>query len=424
MSDKDRFFKIPIAALVKKLPPKFGFTKLNLSQQAMVDGLEDHRFWVHISARRTGKSICAAILALAKLLEPNSQVVVVAPNYTLSSIIWEYVVELIEHFQLETKRFNQKDHVIHLENNSTFRLFSANNRTSLVGRAMHLLIIDEAAIIPDDEYFTRDLRPALSTYEGSRALFITTPRGKKNYIYEYYIRGQNDDPLSDWGSGRYPWHVNPGLKQNDIDDARRTLSEALFAQEYLCDFILFEGQIYKLKEDHLQDYSKQGIIPGSNRLTFIAGLDMGFRDATAFVVCATDGTNWWVVDSYSGSEGTTDTHAQEILKFQKIYNIDSIYIDTAAQQTKVDLAYQYDIVCTNANKSVNDGIACLQVLVANGQLLFDEKARDCFESLMGYRWNPKTTEPKPIHDDNSHYADALRYAIYTYTMSSAMSITM
>ncbi len=424
MSDQDRFFKIPIKALVKRLPPKFGFTKLNTSQEAMVEGLENHRFWVHISARRTGKSICAAILALAKLLEPNSQVVVVAPNYTLSSIIWEYVVELIEHFQLETKRFNQKDHVIHLENNSTFRLFSANNRTSLVGRAMHLLIVDEAAIIPEDEFFTRDLRPALSTYEGSRALFITTPRGKKNYIYEYYLRGQNDDPTSEWGSGKYAWHVNPALKQKDIDEARSTMTEALFSQEYLCDFILFEGQIYALKEGHLQDLTQYNITPQNHRLSFIGGLDMGFRDATAFVVCATDGHNWWVVDCYSGVEGTTATHAAEIKRLQEKYNIETIYIDSAAQQTKVDLAYEYDIVCNDAKKSVNDGIASVQVLVANNRLLFDNNARDCFESLSGYRWNPKTAEPKPIHDENSHYADALRYAIYTHTMASAISITM
>ena len=60
---------------------------------------------------------------------------------------------------------------------------SANNRDSLVGRAANLLIVDEAAIIPNDEYFTRDLRPALSTFTDSRCLWISTPRGKGNYLY-------------------------------------------------------------------------------------------------------------------------------------------------------------------------------------------------------------------------------------------------
>ena len=148
----DNYFKVPVDKLTAKLPAKFGFTEFNPSQAAMLQGLEDNRFWVHISARRTGKSSAAAVLALAKLLEPNQQVLVVAPDYNLSSIIWDYTTELIQAFGIETKRLNLKDRVVRLVNDSTFRLLSANNRSSLVGRAANLLIVDEAAIIPDDEY--------------------------------------------------------------------------------------------------------------------------------------------------------------------------------------------------------------------------------------------------------------------------------
>ena len=74
----DNFFKIPIDKLLNKLPTPVVF---NESQQAMFDGLNENRFFVNISARRTGKSYAAAILAFAKLLEPGQQVMVVAPNY-------------------------------------------------------------------------------------------------------------------------------------------------------------------------------------------------------------------------------------------------------------------------------------------------------------------------------------------------------
>ena len=194
---EEKFFKIPVEKLLERIAvgQSKGIT-FNESQWGMVDGLENYRFWTHISARRTGKSLAAGILALAKLLEPGTQVMVVAPNFTLSSIIWDYVTDMIRNLQLEVDRFNQKDKIVKLINGSTFRLLSANNRDSLVGRAAHLIIVDEAAIIPDDEYFTRDLRPALSTYPDSRALFISTPRGKTNYLYDYYLRGQNDELLA------------------------------------------------------------------------------------------------------------------------------------------------------------------------------------------------------------------------------------
>ena len=179
------FFRLPIDKLLSKLPVP---TEFNESQQAMIDGLNENRFFVHIAGRRTGKSYGAAILAFAKLLEPGQQVMVVAPNFSLSSIIWDYVTDLIKQMELEVDKFNQKDKVVKLVNGSIFRLLSANNRDSLVGRAANLLIVDEAAIIPNDEYFTRDLRPALSTFKDSRCLWISTPRGKATYLQKMLMK--------------------------------------------------------------------------------------------------------------------------------------------------------------------------------------------------------------------------------------------
>ena len=78
------FFRLSIDKLLTKLPTPVQF---NESQKAMIDGLNENRFFVHIAARRTGKSYAAAILAFGKLLEPGQQVMVVAPNFSLSSII-------------------------------------------------------------------------------------------------------------------------------------------------------------------------------------------------------------------------------------------------------------------------------------------------------------------------------------------------
>ena len=135
----DKFFRIKIQRLLDKLPTPVQF---NESQWAMVENLDSSRFCVHIAARRTGKSYAAAILAFAKLLEPGQQVMVVAPNFSLSSIIWDYVGDLIKQLEIEVDRYNQKDKVIKLINGSIFRLLSANNRDSLVGRAANLLIVD------------------------------------------------------------------------------------------------------------------------------------------------------------------------------------------------------------------------------------------------------------------------------------------
>ena len=412
------YFKIPIDRLLQKLiVNQNNGIQFNVSQWDMALGLDEHRFWVHISARRTGKSLGAAVLAFAKLLEPNQQVMIVAPNFSLSSIIWDYTTDIIKNLQIEVERFNQKDKVVRLINGSTFRLLSANNRDSLVGRAANLLIIDEAAIIDDDEYFTRDLRPALSTFEDSRALFISTPRGKGNYLYNYFLRGE-DLEYPEWGSTLHTWRANSFLQEKDIEEAKRTITRKLFAQEYECEWTTTELQVYELTEDkHLIDLSH--IQARDRRYEFIAGLDVGYRDENVFLVIATDGEMYYVLDEYVSNETTTSSLAEEIQEKIDDWGVDSIYIDSAAQQLKADLAYDYDIYCENAIKSVNDGIAAVQVLVENNKLQFHlDNCGHSFSSLSSYKWNPRTENPKPIHDWASHASDALRYAIYTHQKRS------
>jgi len=411
----NKFFKIKIQRLLDRLPTPVQF---NESQWAMVENLDQSRFCVHIAARRTGKSYAAAILAFAKLLEPGQQVMVVAPNFSLSSIIWDYVTDLIRQLDIEVERFNQKDKVVKLINGSVFRLLSANNRDSLVGRAANLLIVDEAAIIPNDEYFTRDLRPALSTFTDSRCLWISTPRGKGNYLYDYYLRGA-DPEYPDWTSSIHNWRANPLLSETDVEEARRTITKALYLQEYECEWTTTESQIYLDldEEKHIGDYI------GERFAEVIGGLDVGYRDENVFVVIGTDGENYFIVDEFISKESTTSELASEIQEKINEWGIDTIYIDSAAQQVKADFAYDYDIYCENAIKSVNDGINSLQVLIEQDRLFFDtEGARHTFSAMAAYKWNPNTENPKPIHDWASHPCDAVRYAIYTHQKMSNITI--
>jgi PBSX family phage terminase large subunit len=409
------FFKIPVDKLLQRLPTPVEF---NESQWAMINGLAENRFWVHIAGRRTGKSYSAAILAFSKLLEPGQQVMVVAPNFSLSSIIWDYVTDLIKLMNIEVEKFNQKDKVVKLINGSIFRLLSANNRDSLVGRAANLLIIDEAAIIPNDEYFIRDLRPALSTFKDSRCLWISTPRGKGNYLYDYYMRGQNPE-YEDWGSAVYTWRSNPRLSEKDVMEAKRSMTRALFAQEYECEWTTTESQIYETisEEKHVGSYQTHRFVE------VIAGLDVGYRDENVFVVIGFDGERYYVIDEYISKESTTSALASVILEKIDEWRIDNIYIDSAAQQVKADFAYDYDINTTNAIKSVNDGINFVQSLIENDKLLFDsEGAAHAFHAMSSYKWNPSTDIPKPVHDWSSHCSDAIRYALYTHDRMNNISI--
>jgi phage terminase large subunit len=97
----------------------------------------------------------------------------------------------------------------------------------------------------------------------------------------------------------------------------------------------------------------------TRNMDVFAGLDVGYRDPTAFCVIAYDWDEkkYYVLDEYMDAEQTTEHHASEIQAMITKWDIDYIYIDSAAQQTRFDFAQNYDISTVNAKKSLLDGIA-------------------------------------------------------------------
>lgn len=157
-------------------------------------------------------------------------------------------------------------------------------------------------------------------------------------------------------------------------------------------------------------------------MDIFAGLDVGYKDPTALCVFGYDWDTetYYVLDEYLEAERTTEQHAEEIQRFINKWDIDFIYIDSAAQQTRYDFAQNYDISTINAKKSILDGIGKVANVVDNNKLLVSQKCLHSLESLDQYQWdpNPNLMREKPKHDRFSHMADAIRYAMYTFETQS------
>jgi len=181
---------------------------------------------------------------------------------------------------------------------------------------------------------------------------------------------------------------------------------------------VFEGQIWAFDHEKcIEDLSELEL----KRMDIFAGMDVGYRDPTAFVVIAYDWDTqqYFILDEYLNSERTTEQHAEEIRKLINKWNIDYIYIDSAAQQTRFDFAQNYDITTINAKKSVLDGIGHVAAIVDNDKLIVDGKCTETLWALDQYQWdpNPNLLKEKPKHNAASHMADALRYALYSFETS-------
>jgi phage terminase large subunit len=424
----NRFLKVPISRYLEKLEvDPLG------PQIAIINAVNKYRFVCAAISRRLGKTYIANIIGQCVALIPGSNVLIISPNYNLSSISWDLQRGFLKKFGVEVEKDNAKDRVIELSNGSTIRMASAGKADSAVGRSYDLIIFDEAALTSDGETaFNIQLRPTLDR-PGSRAIFISTPRGKTNWFSKFFDRGfdKNDkgeyEAFPEWCSIHATWHENPRMAEEDIEEAKRVMSDKEFDQEYMASFNSYEGQIWSLDEDQIVDpdaVDENGnlVHPEFERdfdgADVVAGLDLGFKDATAMCVIRYNYKtgNFFIVDEYHDEQKTTSGYARNIRKKIDEWAIDYIFIDSAAQQTKFDFAQEYDIPTINAKKSVLDGIGYVASLADNNKIFVSKHCPHVIRAFDAYRWdpNPNLVKEKPVHDAASHMADAIRYALYSF----------
>lgn len=414
LESEAKFLKLPITPYLDLL----NVTPLP-SQVAIINAINNpkYRFVSAAVSRRQGKTYIANIIGQLVSLVPSSNILIMSPNYALSQISFDLQRTLIKHFDLEVRKDNAKDKVIELSNGSTVRMGSINQVDSCVGRSYDLIIFDEAALADGKDAFNVALRPTLDK-DNSKAIFISTPRGRNNWFAEFFYRGFSDD-FPEWASIKATYTDNPRMSETDIAEARKSMSEAEFRQEYEADFNTYEGQIWKFNfETQVKDLSQ--FEAGS--MDVFAGLDVGYKDPTAMCVIAYDWDEdkYYLLDEYFDAEKTTEQHATQIQRLIDRWDIDFIYIDSAAQQTRFDFAQNYDITTINAKKSVLDGIGHVSSLVDNDKLYVDQQAKETLICLEAYQWdpNPNLMKERPKHDRASHMADALRYALYSFETAS------
>lgn len=392
------------------------------SQIALINGINNpkYRFGCAALSRRQGKTFIANVIGQVVSLVPGSNILVMAPNYNLSQISFDLQRQLIKRFGIEVVKDNAKDRVIELINGSTIRIGSVNQVDSCVGRSYDLIIFDEAALTDGMDAFNVALRPTLDK-PNSKAIFISTPRGKNNWFSVLYDRGFSNK-FPEWFSVKATYKDNPRMTQSDVDEARRSMSEAEFRQEYEADFSIFEGKIWNLKDNCIQQFEDR-----DKRIDVFAGLDLGYKDSTAMVVIkySWDEDLFYIVDEFKEAEKTTDKIAENVKRLMEKWEIDQIYIDSANQQQRFDLAQLYDVPTMNAKKSVLDGIGYVASLVDNDKVIVHQDLEHCLYAFDQYQWNTKElnkkgelASEKPLHNEASHMADAIRYALYSYKVQS------
>jgi phage terminase large subunit len=324
-----------------------------------------------------------------------------------------------------------------LKNGSVIELKGAENPDSLRGVKLRGLVIDEIASIRNWGWIWSEvLRPTLTDYS-SPALFISTPKGF-NHFYELFTEAPRENPDT-YRSWHFTSYDNPSISKQELDDAKKELTEDTFAQEYLADFRKYTGLVYKnfSREVHVIEPFD---IPDNYQI--YRGIDFGSTNPTACLFIAVDpDDNWFVVHEHYATGETIDYHAGLINTIPLSKRVSATYGDPSGAQWITEFA-QRGIYITPANKEagtgfntwVRYGIEKVSGKLASlpGRVISKVPGRSAalyifsgctatISEFETYRWKEKSVsqaqdlnEPDVPEKANDHALDALRYFAVSY----------
>lgn len=323
--------------------------KLNKWQLEVAN--DTHRFKVICAGRRSGKSVLARLTLLKWSLQNVGTYYLVSPTYRQAkSIHWtELRKEVPKEWILKT---NETELSITLKNGSIIELKGAENPDALRGIKLRGLVIDEIASIRNWDWLWQEvLRPTLTDYEAP-AIFISTPKGY-NHFYELYQYGQEGESTglhSDYKSWRFTSYDNPYIPKEEIDNAKKELTEDTFYQEYMADFRKYTGLVYKDFQREVHVIEPFDIPDG---WVGYRGIDFGSTNPTACLWIFVDNDdNWWVVDEHYQTGETIDYHAGKINSNRHSVRVSQTYGDPSGAQYITEFA-QRGIYITPATKETS-----------------------------------------------------------------------
>lgn len=362
--------------------------------------------------RRFGKTLLSVwemfIFAAAR---NDGRVAYVAPTYQQArDIAWNELKKVCEPIKIDTNESRLEVLIKNrFEGTSFIALRGWESIESLRGQAFDFIVLDEVSMYRNFWLNWQEvIRPTLTDRKG-QGLFISTPKGFNHFYDLYNLEGTDED----YKSFHFTTYDNPHIPIEEIDKAKKELTEDRFAQEYLADFRKTEGLVYKefSRDRHLI----QGELDEDewNIVKTFGGLDLGFTNPSAALTIKKSGSGRYVVSEEWYKTGQTDAQVADYVAALK-WN--ECYPDPESAAGIEELKRRGINVreVLKGKDSIRNGINAVRELFKSNRLFIHESCKNLIWELETYAYPEKkpehNEEERPIKE-NDHALDALRYAL-------------
>ena len=179
--------------------------------------------------RQTGKTTTIALKAIHfAFTHPDSMVLITSPSLRQSMIMFDRILSFLYRSKFLPRSVVRKTRtIIQLSNGSQIVALPCSENL-LRGYTAHLIVMDEAAFMPED-VITQVVFPMLSTTDGS-AIFLSTPWGRDHFFYRAFM-----DPK--YSVHRVKSSECPLIKPEFLEEMRRNMTEQAYRMEYEAEFV-------------------------------------------------------------------------------------------------------------------------------------------------------------------------------------------
>lgn len=374
------------------------------------------RFAVLVAHRRFGKTVAAVNDLIRDALTinlPNVRVAYIAPYLSQSkAVAWDYALEYTK--DIPHIKVNHSELRIDFPNGARFRLFGADNYNAMRGLYFDAVVLDEMADFPASAWPTV-IRPAIVDRKG-RATIIGTPKGK-NEFWEMYDYAKNHP---EWWCRMFKASETDILDEDELEEAKRTMGEDRYDQEFECSFeAAIQGAYYAQEMKTATFDGRVTNVPYDPAVGVTTAWDLGIGDSTAIFFAQYVGQEIRIIDYYESSGVGLDHYAKVLSEKGYHYSEHILPHDVQVKElgtgkSRVETLDALGIsdITIAPRLAVDDGIQAARSMIA--RCWFDEE--DCargIEALRQYRREfderLKTWRGRPLHDWTSHGADAFRY---------------
>lgn len=388
-----------------------GFKPYNYQIEFLLD--ETKRI-IFVSGRQVGKTtICAIKVLWRALTHSNEVVLILSPTQRQSSLMFWKIREMLKRRPL-IQAFVARETlttITFINGSSIYCLPSGHTGDTVRGFSPTLIIVDEAAYVPDPVYTA--IEPSLAATNGDMIL-LSTPFGKRGRFYEGF---QSDK----WSTHHVKSRENPLITQDFLEGQKRSMTHLDYIQEFEGAFVE-ESDTFLRRElimHCMEDYQEEGPL---ENIDYFLGVDFARygSDETVFTLVKYQRDRFKVVRIINTYKKPMTDSVGRIMALDKEWNFKKIYLDeTGLGGGAVDILLEkigrtkiVPVTFTLQNKE--EMYKNLQYLMEKGRIIYfnHRKLINQLSNLV-YQYTSnghlKVHHPDLGHDD---YPDSLALSVF------------